>query len=352
MPPEPNPISLAVCQEFMAADQEHRFLLGATPYAAGIASKFAVKAVIDDFTTATTFSGLPVLRTSDVRKDALVVATTIGRPLTAAKHLDAAGLRNCDYFTFHRHCGVELPFARFWTGFGADAEAHGAELALVRERLKDSTSLALFDSLVNFRLSANPAFIADFRENQAQQYFEDFLQLNPDGESFADIGSFDGRTSTDFIARCPGFKSLHIFEPDPQNLQVIQSRFKGDARVTCHALGLGEVARTVRFSSSGSTSSISADGEHEIQVQRLDSIELADVTFLKMDIEGAELDALRGARETIRRHHPRMAICVYHEPGDLWQIPQEILAVRDDYDLYLRQYTEGVTETVMFFMPK
>jgi hypothetical protein len=43
---------------------------------------------------------------------------------------------------------------------------------------------------------------------------------------------------------------------------------------------------------------------------------------------------------------------VYHQASDLWRIPQEIFSIRDDYTIYLRHYTEGVTETVMFFMPK
>ncbi|MEQ9566287.1 MAG: FkbM family methyltransferase, partial [Pseudomonadales bacterium] len=61
--------------------------------------------------------------------------------------------------------------------------------------------------------------------------------------------------------------------------------------------------------------------------------------------------ALRGARHTILEHHPKLAICVYHRADDFWKIPETVFSIRDDYDLYLRHYTEGVTETVMFFIP-
>jgi FkbM family methyltransferase len=349
MPPDPQ--SLAVLGDFLA-NSSRRYVFGVTPYAAGIIATIPVKGVIDDFSKATDFHGVPVIRTADALQDALVVTTTIGRPYTARQHLLKAGLAQCDYFTFHRHCYLELPSARFWTGFSEDARQHAAELQWVRERLADETSREVFDSLVNLRLSANPACIAAFRENQVNQYFEPFLDLQSEGESFADIGCFDGRTSADFIECCPQFNSVHIFEPDPNNLVVIRARFEGQEKVHCYPVGLGDAKRTVRFSSSGSTSAITDDGDLEVQIETLDSFGIDGLTFLKMDIEGAELGALAGARETILRCHPRLAICVYHEASDLWRIPQEVFSIRDDYTIYFRHYTEGVTESVMFFMPK
>ncbi len=93
-------------------------------------------------------------------------------------------------------------------------------------------------------------------------------------------------------------------------------------------------------------------GETRIAVATLDSSLTDAPTLLKMDIEGAEALAIEGAQKTILEHHPRLAICVYHKMDDLWRIPRQVLAIRDDYDIYLRHYTEGVTETVMFFMPR
>lgn len=348
---QPDPQSLAVLGDFLA-NPSRRYLLGATPYAAGIIATMPVQGVIDDFSILAEFHGVPIIRTVDAPKDALVVTTTLGRPHTARQHLLKAGLAQCDYFTFHRHSGLELPDARFWTGFGEDAREHADELQWVRERLADEESREAFDSLVNLRRSANLACTESFRENQVNQYFESFLELQPSGESFADIGSFDGRTSANFIEHCPQFNAVHLFEPDPNNLAVLRAKFGDQEKVQCHPVGLGDAKKTVRFSSFGSTSAITDDGDLEVQIERLDSFGIDGITFLKMDIEGAELDALVGARETIRRCHPRMAICVYHQASDLWRIPQEVVSIRDDYTIYLRHYTEGVTETVMYFMPK
>jgi hypothetical protein len=75
-------------------------------------------------------------------------------------------------------------------------------------------------------------------------------------------------------------------------------------------------------------------------------------TFLKIDVEGAEEAVLDGAKQTIRKHHPRIAVSVYHKGDDLRRIPEQVLSFREDYDVYLRHYSEGVVETVAFFVPR
>ena len=71
-----------------------------------------------------------------------------------------------------------------------------------------------------------------------------------------------------------------------------------------------------------------------------------------MDVEGAEAAVIEGARRVIETHHPKIAVSVYHRPADLVNIPDKVLAIRDDYEIALRHYTEGFTETVMYFLPK
>jgi hypothetical protein len=92
-----------------------------------------------------------------------------------------------------------------------------------------------------------------------------------------------------------------------------------------------------------------ASGEIRIETDSVDHVcEGEKVTFIKMDIEGAELEALKGARNTICRHRPKLAICVYHRQEDLVTIPQYILSLHEDYRLYLRHYGDFCTETVLY----
>ena len=58
---------------------------------------------------------------------------------------------------------------------------------------------------------------------------------------------------------------------------------------------------------------------------------LSSVDFVKMDIDGSEVEALRGAKRTIARHRPQMSICVYHKSGDLAEVPRAVAHTRGDY---------------------
>jgi hypothetical protein len=103
---------------------------------------------------------------------------------------------------------------------------------------------------------------------------------------------------------------------------------------------------------SDSSSSITEDGDVMINVDRLDNLSHIAPSFIKIDIEGSEFSAICGAKKVILRNHPRLAISVYHKPGDFWRIPELILGIRDDYDILIRHYTESIYETVMFFLPR
>lgn len=76
------------------------------------------------------------------------------------------------------------------------------------------------------------------------------------------------------------------------------------------------------------------------------SIEKID--FIKLDIEGAELETLRGAMETIKKHKPNIAVCLYHKLNDLWEIPKFLKEILPEYDLYLDHFTTMQWETVLF----
>ena len=147
------------------------------------------------------------------------------------------------------------------------------------------------------------------------------------------------------------YAAVHLFEPEQKNMDVVTEKLAGLSRIYCYLSGLSNQPQTLRFSAQGSSSRISEDGEVEIKVVRLDDLLHEPFTFLKMDIEGGEISALEGMKESIIKYHPRLAISVYHRVDDFWRIPEQVLSYRDDYNIFLRHYTEGVSETVMFFIP-
>lgn len=191
-----------------------------------------------------------------------------------------------------------------------------------------------------------------YKVDSKGQYFEEFLDLK-DGEVFIDAGGFDGQTSIEFIKHCPNYKSIYIFEPDIINLEMAKKNLVKHKNVNFISKGLSNHKDTLKFDmGSGSASKISEIGAITIEVDTLDNLVKEKITFIKMDIEGAEGLAIEGMKNHILNDYPKMAISVYHKVDDFWKIPQQIFNIRNDYDIYMRHYTEGTDETVMFFIPK
>lgn len=188
------------------------------------------------------------------------------------------------------------------------------------------------------------------------QYFEkDIFTLGKD-EVFVDGGCWNMGDSATFIKWANNsYGAVYAFEPDPGNFQNCISAIAGMPeadrnKCTVFPAGLWSEERKMLFSSQGSVGSrLTNDGDISVDLTSIDTA-LRDkrVTFIKMDIEGAELEALKGAQETIRKYRPRLAICIYHKPEDLITLPLYILSLVPDYKLYIRHYTTFTCETVLY----
>lgn len=100
----------------------------------------------------------------------------------------------------------------------------------------------------------------------------------------------------------------------------------------------------------GGSSIICDDGEVSISAVTIDeTIRKGDkVTFIKMDVEGAELESLKGAKEIIIRDKPKLAISIYHKPEDMAAIPLYIKRLVPKYKFYIRHHSNGSSETVLY----
>ena len=150
------------------------------------------------------------------------------------------------------------------------------------------------------------------------------------------------------------YTRIYAFEPDPTTFARLKQNFASEPRVELINAGLYHRKQTLRFRDDASRAAIFAgDGGTEIEVTTIDDVVGEErVTFIKMNIEGAEIDALKGAARTIRQWRPKLAISAYHRPSDLWCIPRLVRWLREDYGLYLRQHDGGVIETVLYGLPR
>jgi len=190
----------------------------------------------------------------------------------------------------------------------------------------------------------------------AETYFPQGLVRLSDHESVVDCGAFDGDTLRAVLDRTGGrFQSFLGLEPDPGNHAKLVAFVAGlppeiRSRVSTRQVAVHSQRATLRFESGdGAGSNLTEAGDLEVQAERLDDIvgDLAP-TFLKMDIEGAEPLAISGARQTLSRSSPTLAICLYHRREHLWEVPRLILEANPRYRLSLRRHSDESWETVCY----
>lgn len=223
--------------------------------------------------------------------------------------------------------------------------AHASELAQVESLLLDDISRETFRQQLSWRL------LGEFDRSvlpAPNQYFpSDIIRPNTD-EHFVDGGAFDGDT----VRSAPwSFKKVTAIEPDPTNARKLRSL--ADGRFSVSEALLGNAPSLARFAGTGTMASCrSASGELEVRVETLDEL-LAEEhpTFVKLDVEGDELAALQGGLVTLKRSQPLVAVCVYHRPKDLWEIPLFLKAVLPGHRYFLRCHAWNGFELVFYAVP-
>jgi FkbM family methyltransferase len=184
------------------------------------------------------------------------------------------------------------------------------------------------------------------------QYFDPVMALT-DKEVFVDCGAYTGDTAEIFMRNVGcNYKHYYAFEPDSINREKAAAFLADYPNATLIPKGLWYDDMTLHFTDGcTSRSEISENGESSIEVTSLDKYFMKQTdspTIIKMDIEGSELNALKGAEQLIRLHKPKLAICIYHKPEDLYEIPLMIKNFRADYKFYVRHYSDMLAELVLY----
>ena len=154
-----------------------------------------------------------------------------------------------------------------------------------------------------------------------------------------DVGVFDGGTAAIFAEM--GYK-VYGFEMDRKNYETSLKVAK-EKNFVVEPFGLGSCKQKIKYASSGNSGSkLTGQGNDIAEIITLDSYvnekKLSRVDFLKMDVEGAELEVLRGAVTTIARFKPILAISVYHKVDDFWTLMNFVKSIRPDYEFVMRQF--------------
>jgi FkbM family methyltransferase len=225
----------------------------------------------------------------------------------------------------------------------------------------DDASRREYVSQVRLRLTADFEGLA--HPVSHPQYFPDDLYSWRDDEWVVDGGAYDG-DSIRMMTQLYGDRFAHVLalEPDPANFAKLEDTVNAlppgsRAKIACRALALASTPGTLHLEPTGTAASaVNASGSAgtvPVSAEPLDALLAGAVpTLIKLDIEGAEIDALLGARSAIAGSAPVVAVCVYHRQDHLWRIPLLLREYRDDYAFFLRPHNEEGWDLVCYAVPR
>lgn len=187
-----------------------------------------------------------------------------------------------------------------------------------------------------------------------RQYFDETIIHPRKNGVFIDGGSLNLYDSEGYMAYNPDYKKIYAFEPDTGNygncLRQRERMGLSEKKLEIVNLGLWSSETELSFLNDKGSSCITEKGSESIRTVALDKFisDREKVSYIKLDIEGAELEALKGAAEMIKRDKPDLAICIYHKNEDIVDIPEYILRLNPGYKFYIRHYSCYTWETVLY----
>jgi FkbM family methyltransferase len=223
------------------------------------------------------------------------------------------------------------------------------------ESFEDEYSKELFENILKYRFSNDLNTIYK-PQNVKTQYFPEDINCVYPSLKFLDCGAYNGDTILKILDNNMSISSYIGFEPDIQNVKLLSKNLRNKIKIESYIYPCGVWNETdkLRFNGgTGSSSHIDSMGNDIINVVSIDEVIInKDVNFVKMDIEGAEVEALNGAKELISKYEPILAISAYHKYDDLWTILETINSFNVEYKYFMRMYEYNGFGIVYYAIPK
>lgn len=223
------------------------------------------------------------------------------------------------------------------------------------ELLEDEESKDVFKKMIQFRCFSRYKNLPH-NSISTMYFYNDFFKFKP-GEVFIDCGAYDGDTIRKFKRRMKKVGSYKIigFEPDEANYKELRHNHPD---VIAIKAGVWREDGILEFGQNASNASTFLEADNmqkeegeivKVPVRSIDNIpECRNATFIKMDIEGSEYNAILGAQRVICKNNPKLAICIYHSDEDMLRLIELVHKLVPDYHLYIRQHSNSVCETVLY----
>lgn len=216
-------------------------------------------------------------------------------------------------------------------------KSHREELEVIYNLLADEISKKVFENAVMYKLSGKIDYLFDC-ETPISEVYSSVLKLQND-ETYFDLGAYRGDTVAEFLSNTNGYNYIVAVEPDKKTYNKLCIATQNIKNIHNVNACVGDIDGETFFDMLGSRGSSAGKGSDIINSVTIDALSSRYVpTYIKMDIEGAEIAALSGGIRTISMHKPKMQIAAYHRSEDLIAVPQEVLKINGDYKIYLRHF--------------
>lgn len=245
---------------------------------------------------------------------------------------------------------IDRPKVRpgYWLDPAFPYDAHNANFARVRSLLADSKSRELYDAILRYRRGGNvadcpvPSLDDEYAPNDLPRFAVPLRLI--------DCGAFTGVAIHKLLKADYAIDSFVAFEPDAANFAILAARNFPVGRALCLPLGTWSTTTQLNFSSGGAMASrLSDDGDTMIQCVAVDDVLHGEpFNLVKLDVEGAEIETLKGMQRIIREQRPNLLVSAYHTPGHLHEIAELIDDWRLGYRFHLRVHEHNSFGVVLY----
>lgn len=300
---------------------------------------------------------------SDCKENAIIIISIFSEQ-TAVESIKT-DLLNWGYKNIIFYYDLALPFDKIAVDISETKgiefyKEHCADIIRANDLLDDEKSKRIYEKYIDAYSSRD---LSKFeRADYEPQYFANDVPSVKGTARFIDCGAFDGDSVRSLVKNKGKAESIALFEPSKQTRDRLYN-FLRDSQsnlaenIVVFPCGVWDKSEILCFNNNdeekASANSVCKDGNEYVQCVSIDEVLVGfHPTFIKMDIEGAEYNALLGAKETIIKNKPDLAICLYHRVEDLWNIPLLIDSWNLNYKFNIRTYRMYGYETVLYATSK
>lgn len=286
----------------------------------------------DDFVRGQSFLGKKVLTYGEVCERyadfnvVLAFATRLGGVMDNIKRIARE----------RRVIAPDIPVAGGGLFTGKYFSEHKGEFEKVYSLLADDESRRVYANILRFKISGKIEYLLDSATDDKNEIYRDILKLGED-EEIIDAGAYDGDTIREFTQYTKGkYRRITALEPDEKNYRKLAANTAEMKNIQLIKAAAWDREETLLLSAkAGRNSRLAAEGKRTEAI-RIDSIADRGATFIKMDVEGAEMKALCGCEKTIKKYTPKLYVCAYHRNEDMYALPLKILDMNPNYNIYFR----------------